>query len=145
MKPRPFSKLFKEGKLHVLCSLCKDDAFTMHRDREYWNYVLKCRRIRGRCESYEISCVDNNFGYIPQQINKLLLMCEPKFLTDSSLDCNKYIKFCRGRKLLIDFRNSAERAERIRYYTDGLNEGRIKRYCKILWSMQLRNVVVVDN
>ncbi|KAI9578853.1 hypothetical protein GQX74_009671 [Glossina fuscipes] len=95
-----------------------------------------------------------DFGYIPQQINKLLLMCEPKFLTDSSLDCNKYIKFCRGRKLLIDFRNSAERAERIRYYTDGFNEGRIKRYCSFNtsllgalqpWSPQLRNVVVVDN
>ncbi|KAI9580561.1 hypothetical protein GQX74_012642 [Glossina fuscipes] len=50
-----------------------------------------------------------DFGYIQQQINELLLMCEQKFLTDSSLECNKYFKLCRGRNLLFDFRNLAYR------------------------------------
>uniref|UniRef100_A0A1B0A1J7 EGF domain-specific O-linked N-acetylglucosamine transferase n=1 Tax=Glossina pallidipes TaxID=7398 RepID=A0A1B0A1J7_GLOPL len=101
-----------------------------------------------------------DFGYIQQQINELLLMCEPKFLTDSSLECNKYLKFCRGRNLLFDFRNLAERAERIRYHMDVLNEGGIKGYCRFnksllteelshmgalqSWSPELRNFVEAD-
>uniref|UniRef100_A0A1B0AKA2 E3 ubiquitin-protein ligase parkin n=1 Tax=Glossina pallidipes TaxID=7398 RepID=A0A1B0AKA2_GLOPL len=52
------NKLCK-GKLRVRCSLCKGGAFTVHRDPECWDDVLKCRRIRGHCESYEIACVDN--------------------------------------------------------------------------------------
>ncbi|XP_022213694.1 E3 ubiquitin-protein ligase parkin [Drosophila obscura] len=53
------------GKLRVRCSLCKGGAFTVHRDPECWDDVLKHRRIRGHCESLEIACVDNAAGDPP--------------------------------------------------------------------------------
>ncbi|KAH8327610.1 hypothetical protein KR074_002853 [Drosophila pseudoananassae] len=53
------------GKLRVRCSLCKGGAFTVHRDPECWNDVLKSRRIPGHCESLEIACVDNEAGDPP--------------------------------------------------------------------------------
>ncbi|XP_037819241.1 E3 ubiquitin-protein ligase parkin [Lucilia sericata] len=58
------NKLCK-GKLRVRCSLCKGGAFTVHRDPECWDDVLKSRRIRGHCESLEIACVDNDIGDPP--------------------------------------------------------------------------------
>ncbi|XP_058984067.1 E3 ubiquitin-protein ligase parkin isoform X2 [Musca domestica] len=54
-----------KGKLRVRCSLCKGGAFTVHRDPECWDDVLKTRRIRGHCESLEIACVDNQDGDPP--------------------------------------------------------------------------------
>ncbi|EDW33193.1 GL24602 [Drosophila persimilis] len=53
------------GKLRVRCSLCKGGAFTVHRDPECWDDVLKPRRIPGHCESLEIACVDNAAGDPP--------------------------------------------------------------------------------
>lgn len=53
------------GKLRVRCSICKGGAFTVHRDPECWDDVLKNRRITGHCESLEIACVDNSIGDPP--------------------------------------------------------------------------------
>lgn len=53
------------GKLRVRCSLCLGGAFTVHRDPENWDDVLRSRRIRGHCESTEIACVDNRDGDPP--------------------------------------------------------------------------------
>lgn len=53
------------GKLRVRCSLCKGGAFTVHRDPECWDDVLKSRRIPGHCESLEVACVDNEAGDPP--------------------------------------------------------------------------------
>ncbi|XP_039966687.1 E3 ubiquitin-protein ligase parkin isoform X1 [Bactrocera neohumeralis] len=58
------NKLCK-GKLRVRCSLCKGGAFTVHRDPECWDDVLKPRRITGHCESQEIACFDNETGDPP--------------------------------------------------------------------------------
>ncbi|XP_055383602.1 E3 ubiquitin-protein ligase parkin [Condylostylus longicornis] len=54
------------GKLRVRCSKCKGGAFTVHRDPECWEDVLKPRKIRGHCESNdEVVCVDNEQGDPP--------------------------------------------------------------------------------
>ncbi|XP_037934192.1 E3 ubiquitin-protein ligase parkin isoform X2 [Teleopsis dalmanni] len=53
------------GKLRVRCSLCKGGAFTVHRDPECWDDVLKSRRITGHCETQEVACVDNDSGDPP--------------------------------------------------------------------------------
>lgn len=47
------------GKLRVRCSVCKGGAFTVHRDPENWEDVLKPKRITGHCDSLEKACVDN--------------------------------------------------------------------------------------
>lgn len=44
------------GKLRVRCSLCKGGAFTVYKDPECWDDVLKPNRILGLCETNEISC-----------------------------------------------------------------------------------------
>ncbi|KAJ6632823.1 E3 ubiquitin-protein ligase parkin [Pseudolycoriella hygida] len=53
------------GKLRVRCSICKGGAFTVHRDPECWDDVLKAHRIHGCCENHEIPCVTNDQGDLP--------------------------------------------------------------------------------
>uniref|UniRef100_A0A1B0GN34 E3 ubiquitin-protein ligase parkin n=1 Tax=Phlebotomus papatasi TaxID=29031 RepID=A0A1B0GN34_PHLPP len=45
------------GKLRVRCATCRGGAFTVHRDPECWDDVLKPHKVRGHCESQEIPCV----------------------------------------------------------------------------------------
>ncbi|GAB0100366.1 E3 ubiquitin-protein ligase parkin [Sergentomyia squamirostris] len=47
------------GKLRVRCGTCRGGAFTVHRDPECWDDVLKSHKVRGHCESQEIPCVAN--------------------------------------------------------------------------------------
>lgn len=48
------------GKLRVRCALCKGGAFTVYKDPECWDDVLKPNRILGLCETNEISCTREN-------------------------------------------------------------------------------------
>lgn len=96
-----------------------------------------------------------DFGYVKQQINELLLLCEPTSIMDSSLECSRYLRFCRGRRLRLDLRGLAQRREHIRYHTDVLKSGQISGFCKLnsslleeqldhmgalqSWSPELRN------
>lgn len=52
------------GKLRVRCSVCKGGAFTVYKDPEGWDDVLKSHRIPGLCETNEISCTREN-GELP--------------------------------------------------------------------------------
>lgn len=54
----------RPGKLRVRCSLCKGGAFTVCKDPEGWDDVLKPSRIPGLCETNEISCTREN-GELP--------------------------------------------------------------------------------
>lgn len=54
----------RPGKLRVRCSLCKGGAFTVYKDPEGWDDVLKPSRIPGLCETNEISCTREN-GELP--------------------------------------------------------------------------------
>ncbi|XP_030384210.1 EGF domain-specific O-linked N-acetylglucosamine transferase [Scaptodrosophila lebanonensis] len=72
-----------------------------------------------------------DFGYIQQQLVELTPQCVPKFVTDSSLECTKYLRFCRGRNLLFDLRDVANRKERIRYHMDVLSPGQLLGHCEL--------------
>lgn len=50
------------GKLRVRCGICRSGAFTVHRDPESWDDVLKKKRITGHCENYEVPCVVGSQG-----------------------------------------------------------------------------------
>lgn len=53
------------GKLRVRCFKCKSGAFTVYKDPECWDDVLKALRIRGLCEGNEnVPCTDDN-GNLP--------------------------------------------------------------------------------
>lgn len=116
--------------------------------------------VRNKESQVETFYQQADFGYIHEQIHEMKLMCEPKLIIDSSLECTDYLRFCRGRYLLLDFRELAERNERIRYQMDVLSEGHIKGHCQLnetrfksqmdhmgalqSWSPELRNFVAAD-
>ncbi|XP_058979914.1 EGF domain-specific O-linked N-acetylglucosamine transferase [Musca domestica] len=113
--------------------------------------------VRNKESQVETFYEQADFGYIKHQIKEMKLMCEPKLITDSSLECTEYMRFCRGRYLMLDFRDLPKRQERIRYHMDVLKEGQIQGYCQLnetrlksqldhmgalqSWSPELRNFI----
>lgn len=59
------------------------------------------------------------------------IMCEPIFQADSSLECNDYLRFCRGRNLMLNFTDLVHRQDPYRYKIDVLKEGQIGGYCEL--------------
>lgn len=41
----------KNGKLRVICEICKSGAFIVYEDPRNWNDVLKPKQIQGYCEN----------------------------------------------------------------------------------------------
>ncbi|XP_017006210.2 EGF domain-specific O-linked N-acetylglucosamine transferase [Drosophila takahashii] len=72
-----------------------------------------------------------DFGYIQEQLSQLAPQCVPTYLGDSSLECTHYLRFCRGRNLLFDFRDLVNREERIRYHMDVLSPGQLLGHCDL--------------
>ncbi|XP_063234785.1 EGF domain-specific O-linked N-acetylglucosamine transferase isoform X2 [Bacillus rossius redtenbacheri] len=70
-----------------------------------------------------------DFGYIRDQLDELMVMCEPLFLEDSSLECTKHLRFCRGRNIMINFTDLISRTEPFRYKMDVLKQDQIGGYC----------------
>lgn len=62
----PICKKLCKGKLRVRCFKCKSGAFTVYKDPECWDDVLKPQRIHGLCEGNEESpCTGNDNGDLP--------------------------------------------------------------------------------
>ncbi|XP_050077488.1 EGF domain-specific O-linked N-acetylglucosamine transferase [Anopheles maculipalpis] len=72
-----------------------------------------------------------DFGFVRDQIRETRIMCEPQFPHDSSLECSKYLRFCRGRNLMINFTDLAHRTEPLRYKMDVLGQGQIGGHCRL--------------
>lgn len=64
-----------------------------------------------------------DFGYVRQQIDELTVMCTPLFPNDSMLECSKYLRFCRGRNILMNF--TAMSTQPARYKMDVLGHGQV--------------------
>lgn len=60
----------------------------------------------------------------------MMVICEPIAVHDSSLDCSEYLRFCRGRNLMLNFTNLKDRKEPFRWQNDVLKNGDIGGYCK---------------
>ncbi|XP_011298968.1 EGF domain-specific O-linked N-acetylglucosamine transferase isoform X2 [Fopius arisanus] len=72
-----------------------------------------------------------DFGYVRDQRREMMVVCEPLFIDDSSLECSEHLRFCRGRNIMINFTNLVHRTEPIRYKMDVLREGDIGGYCTL--------------
>ncbi|XP_034933572.1 EGF domain-specific O-linked N-acetylglucosamine transferase isoform X2 [Chelonus insularis] len=70
-----------------------------------------------------------DFGYVRDQRKEMMLLCEPFFVEDSSLECSEHLRFCRGRNIMINFEDLINRNEPLRYAMDVLKEGQIGGYC----------------
>lgn len=102
-----------------------------------WGYESDCkpddRYAKSQCSgdhTGETFFTQADFGYIRQQNNEMMVMCDPLFPGDSVLECSKNTRFCRGRNLLIDFGNLLDNTEKFRYKTDVLSVGHIGGFCK---------------
>ncbi|XP_058826339.1 EGF domain-specific O-linked N-acetylglucosamine transferase [Topomyia yanbarensis] len=71
-----------------------------------------------------------DFGFLRDQIREMRIMCEPTFPHDSALECSKYLRFCRGRNIMVNFTDLASRREPLRYKMDVLSQGQIGGHCK---------------
>lgn len=69
--------------------------------------------VESKKSQLDVFFAQADFGYVREQINEMTVMCEPLFLTDSSLVCSKNLRFCRGRNLLFNFTDLKN--ERMRY------------------------------
>lgn len=72
-----------------------------------------------------------DFGYVKQQMKEMMVLCEPMFPDDSSLECSEHLRFCRGRNLMMNFTALAQRDEPLRYKMDVLKMGEIGGYCDL--------------
>ncbi|XP_077292381.1 EGF-domain O-GlcNAc transferase [Arctopsyche grandis] len=102
-----------------------------------------------------------DFGYVKEQLKELKVMCEPLFIDDSSLECSQYMRFCRGRNLMLNFTNLIKREDNLRYKMDILGPGQIGGYCKVFadrlvkeaehisplqsWGPEMRHFVSLNN
>lgn len=64
-----------------------------------------------------------DFGYVRKQIDDLRVLCTPLFPKDSILECSKYLRFCRGRNIMMNFTKMS--TQPARYKTDVLQRGQI--------------------
>lgn len=77
-----------------------------------------------------------DFGYVRQQINELMVLCTPLFPNDSILECSKYLRYCRGRNIMIDFTTMSTQSAR--YKMDVLSHGQIGRQCVMqTWNSEI--------
>ncbi|RVE43829.1 hypothetical protein evm_011497 [Chilo suppressalis] len=68
-------------------------------------------------------------GYVKEQIDELMVLCEALYPHDSSLECSKYLRFCRGRNLMLNFTGLIGRGNNLRYKMDILGPGQIAGHC----------------
>ncbi|XP_045767771.1 EGF domain-specific O-linked N-acetylglucosamine transferase [Maniola jurtina] len=119
-----------------------------------WGYETNCNKsnsyhVRPRCPGdhrgwvktkeaqYDTFYTQADFGYIKEQIQELMVMCKASYPSDSSLECSKYLRFCRGRNLMLNFTSLTGRGDNLRYKMDILGPGQIGGHCH-LYSERLK-------
>ncbi|XP_067003834.2 EGF domain-specific O-linked N-acetylglucosamine transferase isoform X2 [Anabrus simplex] len=135
----------------AMAELCQNDESCPYKDQldkdVCWGYEPGCKFqnsysipscpgdhkgwVKTKQDQLNTFFVQGDFGYIREQIQEMMVMCEPLFVDDSSLECSKHLRFCRGRNLLLNFTSLASRSEPLRYKMDVLNEGDIGGYCRL--------------
>ncbi|XP_065217712.1 EGF domain-specific O-linked N-acetylglucosamine transferase [Planococcus citri] len=133
----------------VLQEYCKEtpnhDFCGNKKSKSCWGYELNCDSSNSyhrpvcpgsyngwvQSKKEQISTFYNqaDFGFVREQRNEMMLMCEPSFKEDSSLECSNHLRFCRGRNIFINFTSLASRKEPIRYKMDVLKDGEIGGFC----------------
>ncbi|XP_022820603.1 EGF domain-specific O-linked N-acetylglucosamine transferase [Spodoptera litura] len=111
-----------------------------------WGYEHNCNRdisypVRPVCPGdhrgwvktkeaqYDTFYTQADFGYVKEQIDDLMVMCEATYPDDTSLECSKYLRFCRGRNMMLNFTGLIGRGDNLRYKIDILGPGQIGGFC----------------
>uniref|UniRef100_A0A1B6C0I5 Uncharacterized protein n=1 Tax=Clastoptera arizonana TaxID=38151 RepID=A0A1B6C0I5_9HEMI len=112
-----------------------------------WSYVNNCSQnesystpscpgdhkgwVSSKQSQIDTFFMQGDFGYIGEQQNELMVICEPNFAADSSLICSKHLRYCQGRNIKIDFKDLINRKDPIRYKMDVLTQGKIGGFCNL--------------
>ncbi|GLG99760.1 Uncharacterized protein GBIM_06152 [Gryllus bimaculatus] len=130
---------------------CKEDEKCPYKDEldknVCWGYEHGCRAqnsysrpscpgdhkgwVKTKQDQLNTFYSQGDFGYIKDQLQEMMVICEPTFVDDSSLECSKHLRFCRGRNIMINFTDLSSCSEPIRYKMDVLKEGQIGGYCQL--------------
>lgn len=122
-----------------LSQLLEESKKNTRNENSCWGYEVGCIRVnsyaQAHCPGDHTGWVANkqiqidtfflqaDFGYIKQQQQEMLVMCEPLFAEDSVLECSKNMRFCRGRNLMLNFTNLLNIKHPFRYKMDVLSSG----------------------
>ncbi|CAH0603178.1 unnamed protein product [Chrysodeixis includens] len=85
--------------------------------------------VKSKEAQYDTFYTQADFGYVKEQIDDLMVMCEASYPDDTSLECSKYLRFCRGRNMMLNFTGLVGRGDNLRYKMDILGPGQIGGYC----------------
>ncbi|KAL5276527.1 EOGT family protein [Megaselia abdita] len=92
----------------------------------------ECAKVfEGQNDPEETFYSQADFGYVKIQKEELQSYCKPKYTQDSSLVCTKYLRYCKGRHIMIDFIDLLNKKEPLRYDMDVLSKGQITGHCKL--------------
>uniref|UniRef100_A0A8D8YSF6 EGF domain-specific O-linked N-acetylglucosamine transferase n=1 Tax=Cacopsylla melanoneura TaxID=428564 RepID=A0A8D8YSF6_9HEMI len=122
----PFSSVTKTDRCWGYESDCtKENAYSYPHcpgDHKGW--------VKTKQAQFETFYTQADFGYVKEQRDELTVLCEPSSVEDSSLECSKHLRFCRGRNIYMDLTSLMMRKEPIRYKMDVLKSGQIGGKCK---------------
>ncbi|KAJ8726317.1 hypothetical protein PYW07_001015 [Mythimna separata] len=129
---------------------CLSDPHCMYKDlagiKGCWGYEYECVKnisypvqpvcpgdhrgwVKTKQAQYDTFYTQADFGYVKEQIDDLMVMCEATYPDDTSLECSKYLRFCRGRNMMLNFTGLVGRGDNLRYKMDILGPGQIGGFC----------------
>jgi len=86
---------------------------------------------RSKEEQLEQFFQHGDFGYLRKRMNEMVPICLPRTVSDSSLTCSQYLRYCQGRHLYMDLRKLRATKTASRYREDVFAEGQIGGSCEL--------------
>ncbi|XP_077181243.1 EGF domain-specific O-linked N-acetylglucosamine transferase isoform X3 [Paroedura picta] len=148
--PEEHIPYFLQNNQHI-ATACKQDLLCPYKQKylkklkSCWGYEKSCNPERRfgypTCDYPEAGWANTveeaqhlfwkqaDFGYVKERIDEVKTHCRPKTMGDSSLECSRYLQYCRAKHLYIDLRSP----ERIhdRFNEDFFQKGQIGGHCKM--------------
>ncbi|XP_062979493.1 EGF domain-specific O-linked N-acetylglucosamine transferase isoform X2 [Elgaria multicarinata webbii] len=88
--------------------------------------MLKATTIE---EAQHVFWKQADFGYVKERINEVKIHCKPKAMGDSSLECSRYLQYCRATNLYVDLRTPERNHDR--FNEDFFKRGQIGGHCTL--------------
>lgn len=110
-----FPAISEKCKEDKLCKYSKFLNSEKYDEKACWGYEKNCSEREVKCPGNHTGYVETkeaqldvfysqaDFGFVKQQIEEMTMMCDPLMLPDSSLECSKSLRFCRGRNIMMNF------------------------------------------
>ncbi|XP_061474656.1 EGF domain-specific O-linked N-acetylglucosamine transferase isoform X2 [Rhineura floridana] len=129
---------------------CKQDPYCPYRQylkklKACWGYEKSCKPENRfgypTCDYAEIGWASTieeaqhvfwnqaGFGYVKERMDEVKTHCRPKAMGDSSLQCSRYLQYCRATNLYIDLRTPKRNYDR--FNEDFFQKGEIGGHCNL--------------